>query len=123
MHAVSSGLVMLAHRTPADLERYLAQPLDRFTEHTIVAPDEVRGRVRRALVDGHAWTAEEYAEGITSVAAAVAGEDGELAAAVHLHGPAYRFPGPRSRDDVASTVMEAARRISANVREGPGARS
>jgi IclR family acetate operon transcriptional repressor len=121
MHAVSSGLVMLAHLPPAELDRFVQQPLERFTSRTVVAPDELRARVRRTQLDGHAWTAEEYAEGITSVAAAVTDPDGELVAAVHVHGPAYRFPGNLEREEVAALVIEAGRRISANLRSAPGA--
>jgi DNA-binding IclR family transcriptional regulator len=121
MHAVSSGLVMLAHLAPVELERFLRAPRERFTPRTVIAEDAVRARVRQALLEGHAWTAEEYAEGITSVAAPVADEDGEVVAAVHVHGPTYRFPGARPPAAIAGLVMEAGRRISANVRETPRA--
>lgn len=120
MHAVSSGLVLLAHMLPTDVERFLETPLERFTDHTVDDPLLVRDRVRRALVDGFAWTREEYAEGITSVAAVVADEDGEVIAAVHVHGPAYRFPAPGAEGDIAALVIEAARRLTARVRQTAG---
>jgi DNA-binding IclR family transcriptional regulator len=117
MHAVSSGLVMLAHLAPAELERFLELPRARFTSRTVVDADAVRARVRQAQRDGHAWTAEEYAEGITSVASPVIGQEGEVVAAVHVHGPTYRFPRAGARDEVAGLVVESARRIASNVRE------
>ena len=72
-------------------------PLERFTPATVVEPAAVRERLRRVLLDGYAWTAEEVAEGITSVAAALADEDGEVVAAIHVHGPSYRFPADAER--------------------------
>ncbi len=117
MHAVSSGLVMLAHVLPAELDRYLATPLERFTDRTVTEPDAVRERLRRVLIDGYAWTREEYAEGITSVAAPIADEDGEVIAAAHVHGPAYRFPAPGAEETVALGLVDAARQISARVRQ------
>ena len=125
MHAVSSGLVMLAHFLPADVDRFLAQPLEHFTSRTISDPDAIRERLRRVLRDGVAWTREEYAEGITSVAAPIAGEDGEVVAAAHIHGPAYRFPPPDGEGAVTEALIETANRISARIRQtttvGPGA--
>jgi IclR family transcriptional regulator, acetate operon repressor len=118
MHAVSSGLVMLAHRPPAEVDAYLARPLERFTPATVVEPAVVRERLRRVLLDGYAWTAEEVAEGITSVAAALADEDGEVVAAIHVHGPSYRFPADASASAaIAGEVVAAAARIAARIRQ------
>ena len=118
MHAVSSGLVFLAHMLPAEVDVLLARPLERFTPATVVDPAAIRERLRRVLLDGYAWTAEEVAEGITSVAAAVSDEDGEVVAAVHVHGPSYRFPGSSaSAATVAAEVVAAAARISARIRQ------
>jgi DNA-binding IclR family transcriptional regulator len=115
MHAVSSGLVFLAHMHPAEVERFLGEPLDRLTDQTVIAPDAIRDRIRRAQLDGFAWTSEEYSEGIASVAAGVADEDGEVVAAIHLHGPAYRFPPPgRERalgEIVSATAVGLAERL------------
>jgi IclR family transcriptional regulator, acetate operon repressor len=116
MHAVSSGLVMLAHMLPADVDVLLAGSLERFTPATVVEPAAIRERLRRVLVDGYAWTAEEVAEGITSVAAALADEDGEVVAAIHVHGPSYRFPGSAAAA-VAADVVATAASISSRIRQ------
>lgn len=92
MHAVSSGQVFLAHFRPDDLERFLEQPLERFTDRTLIEPDALRARLRAVQLDGVAWTCDEFADGISSVAAPVVDDSGELVAAVHVHGPSYRFP-------------------------------
>jgi DNA-binding IclR family transcriptional regulator len=119
MHAVSSGLVILAGMHPATVERLLAGLLERFTPATVTDPALIRERVRRARLDGFAWTRDEIAEGITSVAAAVAGERGEVIAALHVHGPSYRFPGDEAGAGgrVAAEVVAAAARVSASLRQ------
>ena len=122
MHAVSSGLVMLAHFPRAGIDAILAQPLERFTPQTITDPEVLRERLRTVLRHGSAWTREEYAEGITSVAAAIADEAGEVVAAVHVHGPSYRFPSPGSDARVAAEVVATAARISAAIRQSAGFR-
>jgi DNA-binding IclR family transcriptional regulator len=116
MHAVSSGLVLLAHRTPDDVATYLRRPLERFTARTVVAPPAIRERLRDAQLDGFAWTRDEYAEGITSVAAAVADPNGEVVAAVHVHGPSYRFPPARGDAGIGARVVGTAARITAALR-------
>ena len=120
MHAVPSGLVLLAHASPSFLERCLARPMEGFTPLTMVEPDRLRERLRQVRHDGYAWVFGEFAVGINSVAAGVANEDGEVVAAVHLHGPSYRFPAAGSEARVAAEVVAAAARISARLRRaGP----
>ncbi len=69
LHAVSSGLAVLALRPRDRIEAYLGRPLERFTARTMTDADELRARLQRIQLDGHAWTNGEYADGIASVAA------------------------------------------------------
>jgi len=116
MHAVSSGHVFLAHLHPAELERFLAGGLERFTPRTTIDPAALRERLLQVQIDGFAWTRDEYAEGISSVAAPVPAEDGEVLAAVHVHGPTYRFPARGRGPDLAHAVVDCARRIGTRLR-------
>jgi len=116
MHAVSSGQVFLAHFSGPALARYLAEPLERFTPHTLTDAGALLERLRDVRRDGHAWVRDEFAEGITSVAAPVAGADGEIVAAVHVHGPTYRFPAAGAEAPIASAVRSAASAIGVRLR-------
>ncbi len=118
LHAVSSGQVLLAFRTPAAIERYLAQPtLERFTPRTLADADAVRDRLRDIRRRGYAWAIEEFDDGIASVAAPIADASGEVIAAVHLHGPSYRFPAAGREAKMAQLVVTGAARIAAGLRE------
>jgi IclR family transcriptional regulator, acetate operon repressor len=117
LHAVSSGQVLLAFRPPAALDRYLERPLERFTPRTITDPDALRDRLREVQRDGYAWVREEFDEGINSVAAPIADVSGEVVAAVHLHGPSYRFPASGADVDVAVRVVAAAAHLSRSLRQ------
>ena len=118
LHAVSSGQVLLAFRTPAAIERYLAQPtLERFTSRTLAEADDVRERLRDVRRRGYAWAIEEFDDGIASVAAPIADASGEVIAAVHLHGPSYRFPPAGREAKLAQLVVTGAARIAAGLRE------
>jgi DNA-binding IclR family transcriptional regulator len=116
LHAVSSGQVLLAFRPPAAIERYLERPLERFTPQTLVDPDALRERLREVRRDGYSWVNEEFDEGINSVAAPIADASGEVVAAVHLHGPSYRFPAEGTERVVAERVVASAARISRTLR-------
>ena len=115
MHAVSSGLVFLAHLPPSTLETYLARDHEAFTARTLTTADELRERLLTVMADGYAWVHEEFAEGLSSVAAGVADATGSLAAAVHVHGPAYRFPAGREAE-IGEVVLGAATRASERLR-------
>ncbi|HKB27737.1 MAG TPA: IclR family transcriptional regulator [Candidatus Limnocylindrales bacterium] len=116
MHAVSSGQVFLAHFPPPALSRFLAAPLERFTGNTIIDASGLLARLRDVRREGYSWVREEYATGINSVAAPVADANGEVVAAVHIHGPSYRFPAAGADRTVAAEVVEAAAAIGARLR-------
>jgi IclR family acetate operon transcriptional repressor len=120
MHAVSSGQVFLAHLAAPALARYLATPLERFTPRTLTDASAIIERIREVRREGCAWVREEYAAGISSVAASVADANGEVIAAVHVHGPTYRFPPPGGETAIATAVRAAAARIGARLRAGAG---
>jgi IclR family KDG regulon transcriptional repressor len=116
MHAVSSGLVLLAHLPPSTLDAFLASPLERFTPRTATDPTSLRARLGQVRADGFAWVHEEFAEGLNSVAAPVSDETGAIAAAVHVHGPAYRFPGDADEREIGRRVLATAGAITRRVR-------
>ncbi len=117
LHAVSSGQVLLAFRTPAAIERYLERPMERFTEHTLTDPDSVRERLREVRRHGYNWAMDEFEDGISSIAAPIADASGEVIAAVHVHGPSFRFPAEGSKPDLAQLLLAGAARIAAGLRE------
>lgn len=115
LHVVSSGLAMLAFAGADAVDRYLDRPLERFTARSIVNHAEVRERLVAVATQGWCWVIDEYEEGISSVAAPVRDQSGAVVAAVHAHGPTYRFPGNRSPEEIAELVVNTARRIESNI--------
>ena len=117
LHAVSSGQVLLAFRTPSAIERYLEGPLERFTARTPADAEAVRARIREIRQRGYAWAIEEFDPGISSVAAPIADSSGEVIAAVHVHGPSYRFPPAGRELELAQLVVAAGARIAGALRD------
>lgn len=108
LHAVPSGLVLLAEWPPDAIGAYAERDLRAFTPRTITSPATLRRRLAEARETGVAWGREEFAEGINSVAAPVRDAEGKALAAIHVHGPAYRFPPAGAAERIAALVRDAA---------------
>jgi DNA-binding IclR family transcriptional regulator len=113
LHVVSSGLVLLAAEPPRSVDAYLAGPIARLTPATVTQPARIRRRLASIRRQGFVWTVGEFDTGITSVAAPVVDARGATIAAIHCHGPSYRFPGSADVDIVTAYVTDAARKLSA----------
>lgn len=109
LHVVSSGLVLLAARSAAEVRAYCAGGLERFTDQTTTRVSDLRKRLVKIRSDGYAWTVEEFADGINSVAAPVFDAEGAVVAALHVHGPTYRVR--RSNRRLARALVATANGI------------
>jgi DNA-binding IclR family transcriptional regulator len=112
MHAVASGLVMLAFWPEERVERYLKRPLQGFTDATVTDGEELRKRLEQIRNDRFVWVSEEFVEGLNAVAAPILGRLDRPRAAIHIHGPAYRFPPAGRMDEITELVVEKARTIT-----------
>lgn len=112
MHVVASGLVVMAHWPEEQTNRYLGRNLERMTANTVTDPKAIRRRLTEIRDKGYVWVFEEFVEGINSVAAPVLERNGLITAALHVHGPAYRFPGDEDEHNIGMAVADAARRLS-----------
>ena len=112
MHVVPSGLVIMAHWPEQQTARYLSRDLERMTPNTVIDPDRIRERLTAVRAKGYTWVYEEFVEGINSVAAAVLERSGLIAAAIHVHGPAYRFPGDHDPGSIGEAVADTAYKLS-----------
>jgi IclR family acetate operon transcriptional repressor len=118
MHAVPSGLVLLAAWPEEAIQGYLARELERLTPRTLVKAESMRRRLAEVRERGYAWGLEEFAEGINSVAAPVRDGRGLPVAAIHCHGPAYRFPTRGQEVSIAERVVAAAGAVSSQLAAG-----
>jgi len=82
LHASSSGLVLLAH-APVELQdRVLAQPLERFTEHTIASADRLRRTLAEVRIKGYVVCRGHIHPEAAGVAVPLRSGDGAVVAAV-----------------------------------------
>jgi DNA-binding IclR family transcriptional regulator len=112
MHIGPSGLCVMASWPAEEVDRYLGRPLEAYTPNTLIDPGGIRARLGEVREAGHCWIYEEFAEGINSVAAPVRADGDRVLGAIHVHGPAYRFPAESRADAIAELVIDAAARFS-----------
>lgn len=113
MHVVASGLAVLAQWPAEALAGFLERELEAPTNASIADPARVRDRLVEVRETGIAWTFEELEAGINAVAAPIVTGMGDVVGAVHLHGPAYRFPG-----DSMAAFEERVRVAASRIGEG-----
>lgn len=111
LHATSSGKVLLAHASPAQRERVLAHPLERFTERTVTARSPLLRELEQVREQGYAIAVEEFEDGLNALAVPVHGEGGRVIAALSVAGPAYRLRAERL-PATARILVESAAEIS-----------
>ncbi|RPE38413.1 IclR family transcriptional regulator [Streptomyces sp. Ag109_O5-1] len=84
LHATGVGLALLAHETPAFQQEYCAGPLACFTPYTITDPARLRRSLAEVRRTGVAVSSRQVTDDALSVAAAVRGATGQVAAAVSV---------------------------------------
>ena len=115
LHAVPAGLVVLAHSSRAFTSNYLENELESFTNATMTDPAKLEARFVKIRDDGFVWVFKEFTEDICSVAAPIRDANGRPTYALHVHGPAFRFPGNIDQDDLGRRVVATAQRIEAQL--------
>lgn len=84
LHATAAGKVLLAHAPRTVVERYLCQPVVRYTPRTIVEPRRLAVELERVRSHGLAWEHEESCLGIASIATGIWNRTGKLVAAISV---------------------------------------
>ncbi|MET7846501.1 IclR family transcriptional regulator [Streptomyces sp. NPDC005356] len=108
VHAISIGLVLLAHSPPALWEEVLSRPLKGYTPATVTDPAELRRLLAQIRQDGYVVAPGMITEGSTGIAVPIRNERGEVTAALSVVLPSTD-PNPRA---AVSALLSAARGIS-----------
>ncbi len=116
LNVVPSGLVLLAGQPESFIDSYLSKPMTRSTAKSVTDQATIRARLDEIRAQGYAWIYAEFDESINSVAAPVKDITGTIIAALHVHGPAYRFPEDGAAASIGASVKDAADKLSAQLR-------
>jgi DNA-binding IclR family transcriptional regulator len=120
LHASGVGQVLLAYAPAAEQDAVLAGPLERYTDRTVTAPQELRrvlAEVRRA---GVAVAVSTMPLPALAVAAPVAGPGGQVVAAVSVVVPTGGDPAAVYVPAVIATARGVSRRLAGSPQVRPG---
>lgn len=96
-YCTAIGKLLLAHRTPAQLEQYLASvPLAPLNGNTITDPETLRRALQVVRTQGFSINNQEDSIGLLAVAVPILGADGTVMAGLALHGPEARLTEERA---------------------------
>lgn len=106
--AGATGRVILANWPREQCEHYLqTTPLPRFTEHSIVDPDQFLTAVEETRCTGIGEDYEEYLTGVNAIAAPIKGPADSLVALLWIVGFSSRFDEKTIRNAKQQLLMEA----------------
>lgn len=110
-HATSSGKVLLAALSPADVRSRFHEALPTFTPATIAKLDDLLTELADVRERGWSTVCEELEVGLNAVAAPVRDANGQVIAALSVSGPSYRVSEDHFAE-VAELTVAAAEAIS-----------
>ncbi|HUY47154.1 MAG TPA: IclR family transcriptional regulator [Streptosporangiaceae bacterium] len=111
LHCTGLGKALLAFLSPEEFDRYVAEPLERRTVNTIVAPDILRADMQRTRDRGYALDDVENEVGVRCIGAPIFDHRGELVGSISVAGPTMRMTWARI-EQLTDPVIEAAHEIS-----------
>jgi len=114
-HAVSAGLAILAFSLRSTQNSFLSKDLEALTERTMTNPNALRDRFETVRAQGYVWAVQEFTDDINSVAAPITDQSGRVTLALHVHGPAFRFPGDLDKSELGDRVAATAQRIESQL--------
>jgi DNA-binding IclR family transcriptional regulator len=112
-HLVAGGFVLLSRLSSEAIDAVCPDPLAPCRPGVVADRSVLHDRVAAARRDGFVWVEDEFFVGLSTVAAPVVDRrSGVVVAAVHIHGPSFRFP-QANKAQFADQVVATAGRISA----------
>lgn len=114
LHVAAPCKIFLAH-DHALRQRYLAKPLERFTNNSITDVEQLTYHLDQIRQQGYARAREEYERGLAGVAAPIFGRNQTIVAALGLTGPSFRVPSAKNDTTFTNLVIKAAAEISAKI--------
>lgn len=109
MHCTGVGKVLLAYKSPEELDMFLDQPLKPLTFNTITDPDDFKKEMSRIHENGYGGDDEEIEIGLSCVAVPVMKAENKPGFAISLAGPTVRMNEHKKRgvvDDLKNTAAK-----------------
>ena len=113
-HATSTGRVLLAAMTGAELTHWLkGRKLQRLTAHTVTQARVLRQRIAQVRTDDYCFANEEHELGVRALAVPLRDMRGHTVAALNVVLSGFRPRDERSQRELLARLFEAAHEVRA----------
>lgn len=116
LHAGAASKMIMAHMSPADLDRHLATPLVRYTPRTITDPHKLRADLARIKKLGIAEDMGEHNINVHAIAAPVFDHAGRFLGALSI--PFLADKDASARERMRHGLIHASAAITARIPKG-----
>jgi IclR family pca regulon transcriptional regulator len=111
-HGVTPGVVILATRTDAALDAWIAaHDFARYTAHTVTAPQQFRTTVLAARTQGYWITEQQLEMGLVGIGLALKDRKGDCPGALSMTLPAQNYSSAVMADKLLPLMHEAAQAL------------
>lgn len=114
LHAGSTGLAAIAHLPETELDEFIGQGLERFTDTTVTDPDTLKAELAEIRTRGYSINHGRNRPDICAIGSAILDSTGRPVGAVCITMPAFRFASDR-QEKWGALVMKTAAAISGRV--------
>ncbi len=112
-HCTTLGKVLLAQRSPEQLEKFFAKvTMKEYTPRTVVDPRALLSELAGVRRNGYALCDGELAVGLRAAGAPVGDDSGKIIAAVNVSGSSLTISLQRLRKQIVPAVVKTAGEIS-----------
>jgi IclR family pca regulon transcriptional regulator len=112
VHVTAIGRVLLAERTPEEIDRFLARtPLERLTPHTVTDPEALKAALREIREKGYAVIDQELEPGLRAIGVPVRDRSGRAVAAIGMSTHVQRRTLAELERDLLPHIRAGAERI------------
>lgn len=116
LHAGAASKMILAHMSPAELERHLSTPMTRYTPRTITDPHKLRADLARIKKLGIAEDLGEHNINVHAIAAPVFDHSGRFLGALSI--PFLADKDAAARERMRHGLIHASAAITARIPKG-----
>ncbi|MBT5675137.1 MAG: IclR family transcriptional regulator [Rhodospirillaceae bacterium] len=121
LHCGSKGQVLLAYSTPADIEEFLAGPLESLTPETVTQPKQLRKTLKEIKSQGYAQTVGDVQQFTGSLSAPVFDRAQQAVGAVCFITKRSAFRDAETLEEILETLLRTAHSTSLALGWRPGA--
>ncbi|WP_121743426.1 IclR family transcriptional regulator [Natronorubrum halophilum] len=116
LHATAAGKAILSALPAAYAESVLEDlEFERFTEHTITDPDELREELQAGRERNYVFNDEESTKGLSAVGVPVLEQSGAVLGAISVSGPTHRMNGDWFTEEIPLILLGTANELELDI--------